>query len=333
MAYLYPPSGGDGGGNTDVVGIDSEAIATNRKKYLLDLVPGLSLDEIWMLQKRLASLDLRTDIFSRLPPELQMLVADDLGPSDLGCCLQVSSKWRDALLHESMLKKLARRCFPSLLEYIDVVHKNEARTAAVTESSSLDKLVASMFTDAAKKYAMRAQGRFSYVFRHCRDPPARLVSESRVVEATGVNNDRSRKPLGNPLTWLSTERAASDRPKRHAPITVPRYPPLPAPDLLANGEEDIWSSDDGDDSKLETYMGPDYAHGRMAWQCISGAYASFIVDDLRTGKRSVFNVRNSTVRGQSYLLCALGDQLLILSAGTSLYVLPPSHTCLFRRAC
>ncbi|EPE07629.1 hypothetical protein F503_00351 [Ophiostoma piceae UAMH 11346] len=354
MAYPYRPSGGDSGGNADVagntagattplaaaqigsegrsaapaanaVGFDSEAIATNRKKYLLDLVPDLSLDEIWMLQKRLATLDLRTDIVSRLPPELQMLVADDLGPSDLGCCLQVSRKWRDALLHKSMLKKLARRCFPSLLEYIDVVYKKEARAETVTESSSLDTLVANIFTDTAKQYALRAQGHFSYVFRHCKDPPARLAVDcvaanttnlgAGKAEAASVNEDTSSRPPHRSLTWLNTERETSDRPKREAPVSLPLYPP---PDLLANGEEDIWSSDDEDDSGLETYMGPDYAYGRLAWQSISISYVSFIVDDLRTGRRAVFKVMNSTVRGRAHLLCAFGDQLLISSAGTSI---------------
>lgn len=282
----------------------------NRKKYLLDLVSDLSLDEIWMLQKRLAGLDLRTDIFSRLPPELQILIADELGPSDLGCCLQVSSRWRQALLHESMLKKLARRCFPSLLEYIDVVHNLEQKNEQKDEqkgkiieiaNSSPDTLVAQIFTDTAKQYALRAQGRFSYVFRHCKFPPAALAFAYVEGQTDGLERTMAREPsdFREHLTWLNAERHPSEQTEGTTSDDPQTY--------MSSISHDI-----------ETYMSPEYAYGRLAWESISASYVSFIVDDLRTGKRAILNVTNNVARGYVHIMCAFGDRLLVTNAGTSI---------------
>ncbi|KJR83866.1 uncharacterized protein SPSK_04017 [Sporothrix schenckii 1099-18] len=362
--------------------IDTKTIAVNRKAYLLSLVPDLTLDEIWMLQERLAKLDLRTDIFARLPPELQFMVADSLGPADLGCCLHVSSMWRSAFLHESMRKDLARRCFPSLLEYVDAVRTEMAKagtdgavaqrdeTTERTESTGdsndtksadnaegtdiVDNTGAAggqnekdhnahvdlIFSETARKYALRALGRFRYVFRHCRTPPftvaekaaARIagkpVSEVTASESTWLDQGR---PLARRRNKIRQRRQQQQQQQQQQP--EPSYgmvyaeavqrvwqPPRPH-DLFQNRADpalDLHSDEDDEDDEddgVVSFHGADYAYGRLAWQCLRNNDTWFLVDDLRDGRRLPLCVPNDHRRGDSFLLVGFGDELLLAASG------------------
>ncbi|EFX06689.1 hypothetical protein CMQ_7010 [Grosmannia clavigera kw1407] len=211
----------------------------DRKSFLTGLVAGLSLNEIWMLQAQLARLDLRTDVFGRLPPELQILVADQLGPADLGCCLDVSPAWRQAFLHESVRRGQARRCFPGLLEYASAVEQADASAEQVDRA----------FADTARKYAARARGRFRAALRHVPQPKAAVLA-------------------------------------------------------------------DMDDA---TFDGPEYAYGRLFWQLYHDSTTHIRVDDLRSGRRQHFAVKDDIVRGERFMQSSFGDELVAIAfSGTRL---------------
>ncbi|CAK7215909.1 hypothetical protein SBRCBS47491_002642 [Sporothrix bragantina] len=302
--------------------VDAEAIATNRKAYLLNLVPDLTLDEIWMLQERLAKLDLRTDIFARLPPELQLIVSECLGPADLGCCLHVSCTWRGSFLHESMRKDLARRCFPSLLEYVDAVRTQMARSNPHEDGSDnedanqrdLSDHIDLIFAETARKYALRALGRFRYVFRHCLNPPLSVAQKETGMVAGEVTLRES--------SWLDQGRPVAKRRRRklNPQMQRPRWQPPRTYDMFANHIEpalELESDEDDEDDKEEltpSFHGTEYAHGRLAWQCLNNNATWFLVDDLRDGRRIPLCVPNDQRRGESFLLVGFGDELLVAAS-------------------
>lgn len=345
--------------STSMANIDSQAIATNRKAYLLSLVPDLTLDEIWMLQERLAKLDLRTDIFARLPPELRIMVADCLGPSDLGCCLHVSCMWRGSFLHESLRKDLARRCFPSLLEYVDAVRlemakkdkrdkkedadgtteKGKGRETDESSASTEDQInkahnahIDLIFAETARKYALRALGRFRYVFRHCRNPPFAVAEKAAEKIAGKPTSDVT----ASETTWLDQGRPLTRRKNKrrmgHQELEQ-RYgqqypgasqygwqPPRPH-DLFQNRMDPTLEPDSDEDEEEEadvlSFHGTEYAYGRLAWQCLRDDENDtwFLVDDLRDGRRLPLCVPNDHRRGGSFLLVGFGDEILMAASG------------------
>ena len=331
--------------------IDTNAIATNRKAYLLSLVPDLTLDEIWMLQERLAKLDLRTDIFARLPPELQFMVADCLGPADLGCCLHVSCIWRGSFLHESMRKDLARRCFPSLLEYVDAVRTEMVKTdtdAAATKSSETaestentqdqndqnDKAhndhIDQIFAETARKYALRALGRFRYVFRHCRNPPftvaekaaeriaGKLARELTASESTWLDQGRPLARRKNKRRQTQHQHQEQDHGQQYSGAAQYGWQPPRPYDLFQNRMDptlELDSDEDEGENEVVSFHGTEYAYGRLAWQCLRNNDTWFLVDDLRDGRRLPLCVPNDHRRGESFLLVGFGDEILMAASG------------------
>ncbi|OAA57572.1 F-box domain, Skp2-like protein [Niveomyces insectorum RCEF 264] len=331
----------------DKKNLDMTVASSARKAFLLGLVPCLSLDEIWMLQARLARLDLRTDVVGRLPAELQIMVADQLGPADLGCCLEVSRRWRALLLHEALRKKLARRCFPALLEYADAVAAAAAAAAAGTAKTAVsgsdetknpvgadddadavnsDYLIDRIFVETARKYAARALGRFRYVIRHVRDPPLSLTEGAAEGVPTTMywlppeqqrRQQQQQQQQPSLSTTPSTEpaRQGEDQQEEQEPSRVP--PPVNNDGLWTDDDNGDDNGDDDEDSEI-LYGTHEYAYGRIAWQCIRSNGTSFLVDDLRTGKRVHLAMPSSTLRGEAYLLSAFGDELLVASTGIRL---------------
>lgn len=331
--------------------VDANAIAANRKAYLLSLVPDLTLDEIWMLQERLAKLDLRTDIFARLPPELQFMVADCLGPADLGCCLHVSCMWRNSFLHETMRKDLARRCFPSLLEYVDAVRtqmaKNDTDTKAAvpvtdTAESAEDQSdkdhkdhndhIDQIFAETARKYALRALGRFRYVFRHCRNPPfsvaerttgkmaGKPASELTASESTWLDQGRPLARRKNKRRQTQHQQQNQEQAYGQQYPGAAQYgwqPPRPY-DLFQNRMDptlELDSDENEGEEEVVSFHGTEYAHGRLAWQCLRNNDTWFLVDDLQDGRRLPLCVPNDHRRGESFLLVGFGDEILMAASG------------------
>ena len=115
-----------------------------RIRRLLELVSRLTFDEVRQLSARLADVDFRSDIFSRLPLEVQILISEQLDRREIWPCLIVSKQWRTALLADAILASLAKRCFPGLLEWAA-----EAGKDAKAE-----------FVEAARSYYFRSTGKF-----------------------------------------------------------------------------------------------------------------------------------------------------------------------------
>ncbi|CAK7275137.1 hypothetical protein SEPCBS119000_006526 [Sporothrix epigloea] len=307
---------------------NTHTVATTRKEYLLGLVPDLTLDEIWMLQERIAKLDLRTDIFARLPPELQLIVCEYLGPVDLGCCLHVSRLWRASFLHESVRKGMAQRCFPSLLEYVGAVRTKMARLSR--ENADADDQEASrssvcdptdaMVTETARKYALRSFGRFCCVFRHCCAPALKVAQTALATTGAGGAAEN--------LTWLDQGRPIARRQRkrrsRAAEINMgsSRYVHKLFTDVPGFSFEMDAGTESDEDYDAEGFCpyfhGPEYAYGHIAWQCLHKGATWFLVDDLRTGRRRPLCVPNDSRRGESYLMVGLGDELLIATCGSSM---------------
>jgi len=121
-----------------------------RGRRLLELVPHLTLEEVRQLRARLAEVDFRTDVFGRLPLELQCPIVEHLRGRDIWPCLIVSRRWRAVFLADVVLTDLARKCFPGLLEY-----------AAAAGRDAKDEFVA-----AARKYFFRSTGKFRSALCH-----------------------------------------------------------------------------------------------------------------------------------------------------------------------
>lgn len=81
-----------------------------RRQNLLNLVPCLTQQEVRDLTARLAEVDFRTDIVSRLPPELRLNVIRQLGDFDVFPLLNVSRQWRAIWLQPHMLTILSQQC-------------------------------------------------------------------------------------------------------------------------------------------------------------------------------------------------------------------------------
>ncbi|CAK7568514.1 MAG: hypothetical protein SEPTF4163_006507 [Sporothrix epigloea] len=304
---------------------DAQNVATNRKAFLMSLVSELTLDEIWMLQERLAKLDLRTDIFARLPPELQLIVCECLGPADLGCCLLVSRLWRGSFLHESVRKGTAQRCFPSLLEYADAVwtklalanpgHANGDNEDA--NRRNMGDLVDTIFTETARRYAMRSLGRFRRVFRHCLPPPLKVAQSATATTRVDITTGE--------LTWLNQGRPIAKRQRERQEHTSHDHVEnsLHAEDIFTKFSDFSLEAEIDEEEELSRdctpyFHGPDYAYGHVAWQCLNNGATWFLVDDLRTGRRKPFRVPNDSRRGESYLLVGFGDELLVATCGISM---------------
>lgn len=80
-----------------------------RKQNILNLVPCLTQQEVRNLIARLSEVDFRTDIVSRLPPELRLNIAAQLGDCDVFPLLNVSRQWRAIWLQTDILKALSQR--------------------------------------------------------------------------------------------------------------------------------------------------------------------------------------------------------------------------------
>lgn len=121
-----------------------------REVNLLNLVLSLHRQEIRDLKTRLSLVDFRTDIFSRLPTDLQLIVLDELDVVDLWPCFNVSTTWRSVITQVAAAKLLARRWFPGLVEQFLLRWKLPGDS---------DKL-AQLLIDTVRKHYLRRTGRF-----------------------------------------------------------------------------------------------------------------------------------------------------------------------------
>jgi len=86
-----------------------------RKQNLLNLIPCLTHQEVRDLMAGLSKVEMQTDILSRLPPELRLNIAGQLGNFDVFPLLNVSRHWRAMWLQPDMLRIAADHC-----RYIDL---------------------------------------------------------------------------------------------------------------------------------------------------------------------------------------------------------------------
>ncbi|KAB5583348.1 hypothetical protein GE09DRAFT_298192 [Coniochaeta sp. 2T2.1] len=99
-----------------------------RKRNLLNLVPHLSQQEARDLAILLSKTDFRTDIVSRLPPELQINVARHFDEIDVFVLLNVSKQWRALWLQRDLLRITSEQCqylHPDLFGQKDSSHSPE----------------------------------------------------------------------------------------------------------------------------------------------------------------------------------------------------------------
>lgn len=75
------------------------------------------------------------------------------------------------------------------------------------------------------------------------------------------------------------------------------------------------SDEDEQDDDVVSFHGTEYAHGRLAWQCLQQNDTWFLVDDLRDGRRLPLCVPNDNRRGGSFLLVGFGDEILLAASG------------------
>lgn len=96
-----------------------------RKQNLLNLVSYLTLQETRDLTARLSEVEFRTDIVSRLPPELSAIVAGYLEEIDVFPLLNVSRRWRGIWLQPDLVKILSQRCryLDTCLSNVEVVEQ------------------------------------------------------------------------------------------------------------------------------------------------------------------------------------------------------------------
>lgn len=80
-----------------------------RKQNILNLVPCLTQQEVRELLARLDQVDFRTDIISRLPPELRLNIAGKLGDCDVFPLLNVSRQWRAIWLQPRIVKAFSQK--------------------------------------------------------------------------------------------------------------------------------------------------------------------------------------------------------------------------------
>ncbi len=293
-----------------------------------------------MLQARLSSLDMRTDIFGSLPPELQIMISDYLGPVDLGCCLQVSRTWRACFLRDRVRTTLARRCFPSLLEYAEAAQKKAAASSGggvsssssskgkpdddsiFSESSEASRFMDRIFADVARKYAVRTLGRFRVVFHHCRQPVQDVI-EGGAGSKTWLQHRRLLSRHERTVMEVAQELRGDPVWPGRSREWPPPLPPLPHVfldmDNISRGDFET----DEQDPPERFFIMECFAYGRLAWQKINDNSTSFLIDNLRTGQRRHIRVARGVVRGDTYLLATLGDELLVATTGIRLYVPQP----------
>lgn len=86
-----------------------------RMLRLRDMVLGLPADERRFLKQLLQDVTFQTDILSRIPLELLVIVVQNLGLRDLRTCSAVSKRWRARLMAEPVASVLAGIHFPTLV--------------------------------------------------------------------------------------------------------------------------------------------------------------------------------------------------------------------------
>ncbi|KAM7206207.1 hypothetical protein V8F33_000493 [Rhypophila sp. PSN 637] len=84
-----------------------------RRRNLLNLLSSLNLYELRDVGSYIDSLDFRTDILARLPPELHLCIAEHVDRTDIISFLNVSKTWRTIWSQDSMI----RISMPDLWEY------------------------------------------------------------------------------------------------------------------------------------------------------------------------------------------------------------------------
>ncbi|KAB5585775.1 hypothetical protein GE09DRAFT_37798 [Coniochaeta sp. 2T2.1] len=102
-----------------------------RKRNLTNLISQLTHQEVRDLATLLSRADFRTDIVSRLPPELRINVAGHFGEVDVLCLLNVSKQWRAMWLQRDLLSIVSEQCRYldwSLFDGVDFGHSPEQWT-------------------------------------------------------------------------------------------------------------------------------------------------------------------------------------------------------------
>jgi hypothetical protein len=103
-----------------------------RRQNLLSLIPCLTHQEVRELAAGLSTIDMRTDIISRLPLELRLNVARQLGAFDVFPLLNVSRQWRAIWLQPDMLELAAEHW-----QYIDSGPLSDHTTAGIVQDESI----------------------------------------------------------------------------------------------------------------------------------------------------------------------------------------------------
>ncbi len=140
--------------NLDQLPVPPPGMDVHRRKEFLDnFITSLSSHDVRYLKDRVSKIDLRTDIVSRLPLELRILVASYIDGIDIINLLNVSKTWRQVWLQDDILKQLAARWLPGFLTY----------TRKKEEITSIRQDLAQLFYDAARRLNIRRRGKFRSV--------------------------------------------------------------------------------------------------------------------------------------------------------------------------
>lgn len=90
-----------------------------RRDFLQRLAASLSGQEVRLMLEELNKRDFRRDILANLPVELHTNIVQYFDIVELWPCLNVSKRWRQILLDSHIVKTMAHRLLPGLLEYRD----------------------------------------------------------------------------------------------------------------------------------------------------------------------------------------------------------------------
>lgn len=136
------------------LGNDAQLRWTN----IRELLGSLTAAELRDLKSILEPVDFKTDIFSKLPLELQLLIAGNVGSDDIFNYISVSRTWRQIWLSGAFMKQLSSTAFPGLLD----------KAAQGDELSQTDAFRRQryLFIQVARKFHRRSQGIIRSVVGH-----------------------------------------------------------------------------------------------------------------------------------------------------------------------
>ncbi|KAM7222095.1 hypothetical protein V8F06_002600 [Rhypophila decipiens] len=129
-----------------------------RRRNLLNLLSSLNLYELRDVGSYIESLDFRTDILARLPPELHLCIAEHVDKTDIKSFLDVSKRWRTIWSQDSMIRIL----MPDLWEY----HCQKEKIASSGQNLQV------LFHDACRRRRIRSRsgGRYRSVLNEAHSP-------------------------------------------------------------------------------------------------------------------------------------------------------------------